>query len=83
MAAWAAASVAAYAALRRAARTRLGAIVLGAIGPLAALGLLRLLERAGAKAPAFLVLPFAAAACTGACASLLLRLRDTGRAATK
>ncbi len=46
--AWAAASLAAYAvALRRAVRGRLGAAIVGAVGPLAALGVLRAIERHG------------------------------------
>jgi hypothetical protein len=58
--AWATALIASYAVLRRAVRTRLGALVLGASGPLVALGLLRLLERADAQAAAFLAVPLTA-----------------------
>jgi hypothetical protein len=83
MAAWAAASLAAYAVLRRSARTRLGVIVIGAGGPLSALGLLRLLERADAHAAAFLLLPLAACGCTWVCAGILSRLRHRRRAASK
>jgi hypothetical protein len=86
IAAWASASIAAYAVLRSAARarlTRLGVIVVGAGGPLCMLGLLRLLERAGTHAAAFLLLPVAACAVTAACAGLLSRLRRTGGAASK
>jgi hypothetical protein len=83
LSAWVAALMAAYAVLRRAARTRVGVILIGACGPLAALGLLRLLERADARAPAFVVLPVAAGGCTWAMAALLSRLRHTGRAASK
>jgi hypothetical protein len=94
LAAWASGSLAAYAVLRRAARTRLGVLFLGAAGPLGALGLLRLFERAGAPAAAFLLLPVAAcAACAlaagaGAVAgpraeAVFSRLQLTGRAASK
>jgi hypothetical protein len=97
IAAWASGAIAAYAVLRRAARTRLGVLLLGAAGPLGTLGLLRLFERAGVPAPVFLVLPLAAcAACAlvaglGAVlgsrwpwvAAVLSRLRLTGRAASK
>jgi hypothetical protein len=80
--AFSAAWLAAYAVLRRAVRTRVGAIVVGAVGPLAALGLLRLLERADARAPAFALLPLAACgACVGV-AALLSRLRHPRGAAS-
>jgi hypothetical protein len=90
IAAWASGALAAYAVLRRAASTRLGVLVLGAAGPMGTLGLLRLFERAGVPAPAFLLLPVAAcAACASAAglgrafAAILSRLQLTGRAATK
>jgi hypothetical protein len=86
LAAWATASIAAYGVLRSAARarlTRLGVIVVGAGGPLCTLGLLRLLERAGTPAAAFLLLPFAGCVVAAACAALLSRLRRTGGAASK
>jgi hypothetical protein len=70
LSAWSAAWVAAHAALRLAARTRAGTILLGAAGPLAALGLLRSLERADAPSVAFVVVPFAA--CLGAAAAAAL-----------
>jgi hypothetical protein len=57
--AWLASWTAAYAVLRRAARTRLGALSLGAAGPLAALAVLRLLERANATSAAFMLVPVA------------------------
>jgi hypothetical protein len=75
MTAWSAAWLAAYCVLRRAVRTRLGALLVGAVGPLAALGLLRLLERADAHAPAFGLLPLAACSACAGTAALLSRLR--------
>jgi hypothetical protein len=81
--AWATALLAAYGILRRVARTRVGVIFVGACGPLAALGLLRLLERADAPATLFAVLPVAACGCTWGFSALLSRLRLTGRAASK
>ncbi len=83
MAAWLSASIAAYSSLRRAASTRLGVLVLGAAGPLGTLGLLRLLETTGARAPVFLLLPVAASVGAWCCAVLLSRLRHRGRAASK
>jgi hypothetical protein len=89
LAAWISASVAALAVLGGAARTRLGVLVLGAAGPLATLGFLRLLERAGARAPVFLLLPFAAWGIAagfgllGRAARAVSRLRRTGHAASK
>jgi hypothetical protein len=89
VAAWISASVAALAVLGGAAKTRLGVLVLGAAGPLGTLAFLRLLERAGARAPVFLLLPFAAWAISLGCGLLsqgareLSRLRRRGRAATK
>jgi hypothetical protein len=80
--AWAVSSLAAYGVLRRATRSRLGAFVLGAAGPLAALGLIRLLERADARPAAFALVPFAGAlACVGMTA-LLSRLRWPWHAAS-
>jgi hypothetical protein len=98
LAAWISASVAALAILGGAVKTRLGVIVLGAAGPLGTLAFLRLLERAGARAPLFLLLPLAAWALASGCglaargwgkyskvgpSAALSRLRRTGRAATK
>jgi hypothetical protein len=57
--AWLASWSAGYAVLRRAARTRLGALSLGAVGPLASLAVLRLLERANASAATFVLVPVA------------------------
>jgi hypothetical protein len=70
MSAWVASSLSAYGALRSWVRGRIGAIVLGAAGPVAALGLMRALERADAPALAFVAVPLAAAA-AAALASLL------------
>ena len=87
LAAWLAASIAAYCVLRRAARTRMGALVVGASGPLAALGLLRFVERmdglgGASRSLAFAAVPVAAAAASLGVAALLSRLRHTGRAAS-
>ena len=91
MTAWSAALLAAYVVLRSAVRTRLAAVVLGAAGPLAALGLLRLLERADARPALFAllpvgacVLPVALALVAGARAELVLQLalRHSRRAAS-
>jgi hypothetical protein len=76
LSAWGAASIAAYAVLRRAVHARVGAIVLGAAGPIAALGLLRVLERAGAHSGAFAVVPFAACVCAAVVGWLLSRLQS-------
>jgi len=82
LSAWLASWLAAYAVLRRATSTRLGALVLGAVGPLAALGLVRLLERADASPSAFVLVPAACAAAVIVAALLLSRLRLTWRAAS-
>jgi hypothetical protein len=74
--AWAAASLGAYAVLRHSFRTRIGVLVLGAGGPLSALGLMRLLERLGARPIAFALVPLASAACTLAIAALLVGWRS-------
>jgi hypothetical protein len=80
--AWACASLAAWAVLRRAAINRLVAIALGATGPLVALGLLRLLERADERAWLFALVPVAAAAACTSTAAVLTRLRRGRRAAS-
>ena len=80
--AWLTSSIGAYGVLRRAARSRLAALVLGASGPMAALGLLRLLERADASPRAFVVVPFVASGACLALTALLSRLRWPGRAAS-
>lgn len=76
--AWLAASLSAYGVLRRALGSRIGAVVLGACGPCAALALMRLLERADARGLSFALLPLAASA---ACVALS-RLQATARAAS-
>jgi hypothetical protein len=83
--AWAAATLAAYAVLRRALRSRLPAFAASAIAPCAALGLLRLLERADARPLLYALLPLAACAALAAAsalAALLSRLRRHGHAAS-
>lgn len=69
-----AAALAVLAILQRRVRGRLAGIVLGATGPLVALGLARALERADASPLAFDAVPVAAAAGTWACALLVSRL---------
>jgi hypothetical protein len=66
LSAWLAASIAAYAALRGASRSRVGALVIGAAGPLAALGLVRAMERADARPGLFVLVPLAACAAPAA-----------------
>jgi hypothetical protein len=86
--AWTAALLAAYVVLRSAVRTRIAAIAVGAVGPVAALGLLRLLERADARPAFFALLPLAACALTAALVvaagsrAELARLRHPRRAAS-
>jgi hypothetical protein len=86
--AWLSASVAAFLVLRRLATARAHAIVLGAAGPVAALGLVRLLETSDARAPVFALVPLAGAAATflaGLIVSRISRaprLRGRRRAAT-
>jgi hypothetical protein len=57
--AWLTASVAAYVTLRRGAGTRAWALVLGASGPIAALGLVRLFETSDARPALFALVPLA------------------------
>lgn len=64
LSAWSTAFFAAWGVLRGVVRARAGAIALGAAGPLAALGLLRHLERTDAPPGAFVFVPLAA--CAGA-----------------
>lgn len=86
--AWSAALLAAYLVLRLGVGTRVAAIVLGAAGPVAALGLLRLLERADARPALFVLLPASACALPAALALVagaraeLRRLRHPRRAAS-
>ena len=83
-----AAGLAALAALRRrpAPRGRIHAILVGAAGPLAALALLRLLERTEAGWPVYLSVPVACAVAVLGAAAVVdrsLRLLDDRAAATK
>jgi hypothetical protein len=83
--AWSVASLGAYTVLRRRVRWRAAAVVLGAAGPLAALGLLRLLERADARPAFYALLPVAACGLVATVAlvpALLSRLRPPASAAT-
>jgi hypothetical protein len=80
-----AASLSAYRVLQGALRNRLGVLAFGAAGPLVALGLMRILERAGARPAMFAVVPLASATCTPLAAwlaSLLQRLPIRIRAAS-
>jgi len=61
------------------------AFAFGAVGPLAALGLIRVFERGSAPLVAYAVVPLAAVACTVVAAEgtlRLRRLRDGNRAAS-
>jgi len=85
--AWSVGLLAAYVVLRRAVRSRAAALVLGAAGPVGALGLLRLLERADARPVVFALLPVAACALLVSSALVararpLSRLRHLRRAAS-
>ena len=81
LSAWSTSSIAAYGVLRRAVRGRAGAIVLGAVGPLTALGLVRTLERSGAPTGAFWIVPPLAAGAAAALAWLFARRRWLGKLA--
>lgn len=61
---------------------RVGALALGSAGPLAALGVVRLLERADAHAAAFLVVPLAGMVACAVTIVLLSRLRWPWHAAS-
>jgi len=74
--------LASYFVLRRATSTRLGTVLLGAAGPLAALGLVRALERADAPPAAFVLVPAVCGVAVFLAAVLLSRLRLTRRAAS-
>jgi hypothetical protein len=82
LSAWLASWLAVYAVLLRATSTRMGALLLGAVGPLAALGIVRILERADAGPAAFVLVPVAGGGAVVLAALLLSRLRLTGRAAS-
>jgi hypothetical protein len=88
-AAWAAAAIAAYAVLRGLVRGRLAAAGIAALGPVAGLAALRLLERTtGASLASFVLVPLVVAVCCAGAASvrpgldLLSRLRHKGPAAS-
>jgi hypothetical protein len=82
--AWVSAWLAACAVLQRAVRGRLGALALGAVGPVSSLGVLRLLERAAAGPAAFCLVPVSAVASGALLVAVLLayRLRRRKRAAS-
>ena len=80
--AWLSASVAAYVILKRAAAARAHALVLGAAGPVAALGLVRLLETSDARPIVFSLVPLAGVAAALFAGALVSRLRGRRRAAT-
>jgi hypothetical protein len=83
--AWSVAWLAVHAVLRLRVRTRAAAILLGAVGPVTALGLLRLLERADARPSLYAALPLAACAVLGCAVELpaqFSRLRQRRRAAS-
>jgi hypothetical protein len=78
----AAATIAAVAALRGVAAGRIAALVLGASGPLAALGAMRALERLDARMPSYALVPLAAALATLLVSLVLWRLPLLIRAAS-
>jgi hypothetical protein len=80
--AWLAAWLSAYAVLVRGARTRIAAILVGASGPLAALGIVRWLEQGNAAPIAFVAVPIVCACASGAAAAILPRLRLSWHAAS-
>jgi hypothetical protein len=80
--AWLAAWLSAYAVLMRGAQTRLAAIVIGASGPLAALGSVRWLEQGNASPAAFFLVPVVCAAGSIAVTLALPRLRRSWHAAS-
>jgi hypothetical protein len=61
---WITAMAAAWSVLRSGVRSRMAAVTLGAAGPVAALALMRLLERMSARPLAFAAVPVACAMCT-------------------
>ena len=83
--AWLGAWLAAFGVLMRGARTRLAAIVMGASGPLSALGAVRWLEQGGAGPGAFVLVPLCCAAgpiSVAAAGMLLGRLQLARRTAS-
>jgi hypothetical protein len=83
LAAMAAAVFGAHAVLQGAARTRLGALVLGGAGPLGALGVMRWLERSGARPLGFVLVPLAAAGLAIAIGAAMSRLHAAALGASK
>ncbi|MDP9000162.1 MAG: hypothetical protein M3O46_08630 [Myxococcota bacterium] len=75
LSAWVAATIAGHRVLTGAAIARVGAIVLGAAGPVAALASLRALERADSRPAAFVLVPMVACVAAAAAGELLPRLR--------
>jgi hypothetical protein len=71
-----------YMVLRGVARSRLEALVLGAAGPLAALGLMRWLERMGSRPILFTLVPIGSGGITLLAGALVERLRAASRVAT-
>lgn len=74
--------LAAYMVLRGAARSRMEAFALGAAGPLAALGLMRWLERMGSGPLLFTFVPIGSGGITLLAGVLVERLRGASRVAT-
>lgn len=75
---WITALAAAWSVLRSGIRSRIAAVVLGVVGPLIALALMRLFERTSAHPPAFVALPLASASCTLALGWLIGALAGRG-----
>jgi hypothetical protein len=82
LSAWATGSIAAHATLTRLVRSRAAAMGLGALGPLVALALLRIFERADAPVVAFASLPMVACAAELAVLMVGERLRAAWPTAT-
>jgi hypothetical protein len=80
--AWLCASLAAYVTLRRTPEARGHTLLLGASGPVAALGVLRLLETGDARPALFVLVPLAGCCAALTAAALLSRLRGWRRAAS-
>jgi hypothetical protein len=79
---WVGATLCGYGVLRGTVRTRLGAFLLGVAGPLAALGLMRWLERLGSRQSLFALVPIGSAAVTLLAGSLIAALRKERAVAT-
>jgi hypothetical protein len=72
----------AYMVLRGVARSRIEAFVLGAAGPLAALGIMRWLERMGSRPLLFVLVPIGGGGITLLAGALVERLRAASRVAS-